>query len=45
MENDVDGVEIVFKKETAGLEGVDEEEVLKLKALCHVKIKTISLFH
>lgn len=31
----------VFKKETPCLEGVDEEEILKLKALCHVRTTRI----
>lgn len=26
----------IFKRETSGLEGIDSEEVLQLKALCHV---------
>lgn len=31
-------VEEVFKRDASGLEGIDAEEVLQLKALCHVRL-------
>lgn len=30
-------IEGIFKRETSVLDGIDSEEVLQLKALCHVK--------
>ena len=29
----------IFKRQTSGLEGIDSEEILQLKALCHVNLK------
>ena len=33
-------LEKVFERESCLLEGVDSDEILQLKALCHVSIKT-----
>ena len=43
-EHSGDEIEI-FKRDTTALTGVDPEEVLKLKALCHVSRKVCHAFN
>jgi len=35
----------IFKRQTSGLEGIDSEEILQLKALCHVNLKRKQIFN